>query len=168
MNLTADAVDQVDRVAGPVDEHRPAGLVLEGRDQIVNTQVLTEQMAVLRIAILLGLPTSADIFVPALLQGEMPVRFHRPQHRREVRGLVLLRYPFAAVRKKRLNVGVSHRHDRANRDAAGGDGFLHYRDVSPGTLRNLDDLVITAPLKHKLHDLSVVGHTAPSGSKQRH
>src|SRR5665811_676324 len=47
------------------------------------------------------------------------------------------------------------------REAPRGDRLLHHRHVPPRTPHSLNDVVITAPFKDELHDLSVVAHTGP-------
>ena len=62
LGLTGDRIDNVDRVAGPIDQHRPPGLVSQSGDKIIHPQVLPEKMAVLRVAILLPCPPAPTYF----------------------------------------------------------------------------------------------------------
>lgn len=157
-DLPGDRVDEIERVTGPIDEHRPSRLVVEHGDQVMRSDVVGEQGAELRIPVLL-LPAALGVGVaaPCLQQREVPVLLHRRQHARQVRLRVLHRDPPASVREPRRELGITDRRSRGH--SVPGEGLLHTRDVASRASDGLDDLAVTAICEHQLHDRPIVDHT---------
>ena len=165
-HLTADSVNDVHRVTGPIHEHRPPGLVPQHRDQVVGAEIVGEQSAELRIAILLADVFGVDVATPGQQQREVPVLLHRRQHPRKVRLVVLVRHVPAPIREPPRQHGVADRHRR--NDTVILDRLLHPGNVPMRAPHDLHDLAVTAALQQQLQDLSIIRHEPRRSLKRRH
>ena len=159
-DLASDGVDDIDRVACPIDLHRPARDVLHRRDEIIRSEILTEEVAVLRVPVLLPTTRTADIPGPGLLQGEVLVRFHRLQHPPKLGLFVLARDSGTPVWEQRPEIGVGHHRKTRGSDLMRGDRLLRRGNITSRASDVLDDVGIAVPCEHELHDSSMVGHSA--------
>ena len=159
-DLPGDGVDDIDRVTCPIDLHRPARDVLHRRDEIIRSEILAEEVAVLRVPVLLPTTRTADIPGPGLLQGEVLVRFHRLQHPPKPRLFVLVRDAGAPVGKQHPEINVGHHRKPSWGDLMRGDRFLCRGNIASRASSVLDDVGVAVPCEHELHDFSMVGHSA--------
>ena len=157
-DLTGHGIDQRDRVAGPVDQHRPAGLVMQHRDQVVADRELAEQVAVLRIPVPAQRRARRRVGTPGLQQREMPVRFHRPRHPREVRLLVLRRHPRPAIGEQTRQIILAHHAQPPGRDLVHPYRGLRRRHVTMRAARCRHNLPVTTALQQQGHDQPVIRH----------
>ena len=159
--LAPGGIDQPDRVAGPVDEHRPARLVMQRGHKIVTCGVHAEQVAVLRVPVLAQVRDRSDIATPRLKQREMRIGPHRGHHRREVGPVIARRHPRPPIREQARQLRIRHPRQTRRGDTPIPDHHPHRRHVTVRAAHRLDDLPITTVLEHQGHDRPEVRHLLP-------
>jgi hypothetical protein len=157
-HLTGHGTGQRDRVAGPVDQHRPAGLVVQHRDQVVADRVLAEQVAVPGIPVPAQRRAPRRVGTPGLQQREMPVRPHRPRHPREVRLLVLRGNPRPAIGEQARQIILAHHAQPPGRDLVHRHRGPRRGYVTMRAARCRHNLPVATALQQQGHDQPVIRH----------
>ena len=157
-DLTGHGIGQRDRVTGPVDQHRPARLVMQHRDQVVADRVLAEQVAVLRIPVPAQRRARGRVGTPGLQEREMPVRSHRPRHSREVRLLVLRGHPRPAIGEQARQVILAYGAKPLGRDLVHPHRGPRRGHVTMRAARCRHNLPVATALQQQGHDQPVIRH----------
>ena len=131
---------------------------MQHRDQVVAYRELAEQVAVLRIPVPAQRRARRRVGTPGLQQREMPVRFHRPRHPREVRLLVLRRHPRPAIGEQTRQIILAHHAQPPGRDLVHPYRGLRRRHVTMRAARCRHNLPVTTALQQQGHDQPVIRH----------